>query len=272
MIPLIDPKQDFKMNRRILSYNVNGIRAALGKGLAAWIKEVSPDIICLQEIKAGPGQFEIPLFEMLGYNCYIHSAEKKGYSGVAILSKDEPDRVIAGISIEKFDSEGRVLRADFNDFTLICAYIPSGTTGDIRQEFKMEFLSDFRRFVSEIRKDRKKLLICGDYNICHKPIDINHPELHKKSSGFLPEERAWFDEFLNDGFIDTYRMFNNEADQYSWWSYRAGSRAKNLGWRIDYHLVSEEMKGNILDAEILQKVQHSDHCPVGITLKLNDLS
>jgi exodeoxyribonuclease III len=258
------------MNLRIISYNVNGIRAALTKGFSTWLKEVSPDIICLQELKAGPGQIDIPLFEFLGYNCYIHSAEKKGYSGVAILSKLAPDKVITGMSIEKYDLEGRVIRADFADFTILCTYIPSGTTGDSRQEFKMEFLSDFRSFVTNLRKERSKVLVCGDYNICHKAIDINHPELHQKSSGFLPEERAWLDEFINEGFIDTFRMFNNQPEEYSWWSYRAGSRGKNLGWRIDYHLATESLKGSIVNAEILQKVQHSDHCPVSVTLNLND--
>jgi exodeoxyribonuclease-3 len=252
----------------IFSYNVNGIRAAQNKGFATWLKQTSPDIICLQEIKAGLAQFDIPLYEHLGYKCFIHSAEKKGYSGVAILTKALPDNVIAGIGIIKYDSEGRVLRADFDDISLVCVYIPSGTMGGMRQDFKMEFLTDFRKYISNLRKERKKLLVCGDLNICHKPIDINHPELHQKSSGFLPEERAWFDEFINDGLVDTFRIFNQAPGEYSWWSYRANSRIKNLGWRIDYHIVTKILKENVTSASILKDVQHSDHCPVSVVLNL----
>ncbi len=256
------------MNVKIYSYNVNGIRAALKKGFALWLKQASPDIICLQEIKAGISQFNIPLFEHLGYQCFINPAEKKGYSGVAILSKIQLDKIQSGMGISKYDSEGRIIRADLSGVTLVCAYIPSGTTGETRQEFKMEFLNDFRKFISDLRIAKERLLICGDYNICHKPIDINHPELHQKTSGFLPEEREWFDSFINDGFIDTFRMFNNLPDQYSWWSYRAGSRDKNLGWRIDYHLVTESLNNNVENADILHNIQHSDHCPVSVDLKV----
>ncbi len=254
------------MSLRILSYNVNGVRAALTKGLATWIKSDSPDILCIQETKAGLAQIDIALFEHLGYQVYIHSAEKKGYSGVMTLVKNKPESVVTGMGMEKYDLEGRVLRTDFLDFTLINVYIPSGTTGDIRQDFKMEFLADFTAFVQKLRKGKKNLLICGDYNICHKPIDINHPERHQKSSGFLPEERAWFDTFLNDGFIDTFRIFNPEPEQYSWWSYRANSREKNLGWRIDYHIVTKELEPHVIKAEILSDIKHSDHCPVMVTL------
>jgi exodeoxyribonuclease III len=257
------------MIKTILSYNVNGIRAALNKGFADWLKKNSPDIICLQEIKADPSQIDVPLFEQLGYHCFIHSAETKGYSGVMTLSKESPTQSIIGIGINRFDSEGRVLRIDFPEFTLINVYIPSGTTGDERQEFKMKFLSEFRSFILELHKEKNNLLICGDYNICHKPIDINHPERHQKSSGFLPEERAWFDTFIGDGMVDTFRQFNKEYDQYSWWSYRANSRKKNLGWRIDYHLVSKELQKYVKNAAILTEVEHSDHCPVSVTLDFN---
>jgi exodeoxyribonuclease-3 len=256
------------MPTQIISYNVNGLRAALNKGFADWLKKASPDIICLQEIKAGPAQINIPLFEHLGYNCYIHSAEKLGYSGVAIFSKNKINNILAGIGNNTYDSEGRLLMADFGEWTLINIYIPSGTTGDIRQDFKMKFLDDFRNFILKIKNKRDKLLICGDYNICHKPIDINNPQKHLKSSGFLPEEREWFDRFITDGFVDTFRIFNNNPNQYSWWSYRANSRVKNLGWRIDYHLVTESLKSHVKNASILSDIEHSDHCPVSIILDI----
>lgn len=256
------------MVKHIISYNVNGIRAAFNKGLAEWIKQISPDIICIQELKALPSQVEIPLFEHLGYNCYINSSERPGYSGVATFSKETPEKVSTGMGISKFDIEGRIIQTDFKDWTLINVYIPSGTTGGVRQEFKMEFLSDFRKYIGNIRQTRDKILICGDYNICHKPIDINFPNKHLTSSGFLPEEREWFDLFINDGLTDSFRMFNNQKDQYSWWSYRANSRAKNLGWRIDYHIVSEHLKNYVKKAEIFSQVEHSDHCPVSVVLDI----
>ncbi len=254
------------MSTTVYSYNVNGIRAALNKGFANWLRKISPDIFCAQEIKADTEQIDIPLFEHMGYHCYIHSSETKGYSGVMTLSKKEPLCIFKGMGIPKYDVEGRVLRTDYPEFTLVNVYIPSGTTGDIRQDFKMNFLADFRLYVNELRKEKNMLLICGDYNICHKPIDINHPEKHQKSSGFLPEERAWFDSFISDGFVDTFRMFNQEPDHYSWWSYRANSRKKNLGWRIDYHLISEQMRSAISGASIHTDAEHSDHCPVSVTL------
>ena len=256
------------MRKTIYSYNVNGIRAALNKGFPDWLKTSSPDILCIQETKAGRAQIDIPLFEHLGYNCYIHSAEKKGYSGVMTLSKEEPLQVIQGMGFKKYDMEGRVLRTDFPDFTLINVYIPSGTTGDVRQDFKMEFLKDFSVFIAKLRKEINRVLISGDFNICHKPIDINHPERHKKSSGFLPEEREWFDHFIADGLVDTFRMLNDQPEQYSWWSYRANSRAKNLGWRIDYHIVTNELASSVKAANILKEVYHSDHCPIAVVLDL----
>jgi exodeoxyribonuclease III len=256
------------MATRILSYNVNGIRAALGKGLAEWIKKESPDIICFQETKAHPEQIDAPLFEYLGYKMYINSAEKKGYSGVAIFSKKEAQFISTGIGVQKFDLEGRVLRADFENFTLISVYIPSGTTGDIRQDFKMEFLTNFTSYIQNLRKERPNLIISGDYNICHKPIDINFPKKHEKMSGFLPEEREWFDKFIETGLIDTFREFNREPDNYSWWSYRANSREKNLGWRIDYHIVTDALKPHLQSARILSQIEHSDHCPVEVMLNL----
>jgi len=251
---------------KIISYNVNGIRAALKKGFADWLLQENPDIICLQEIKANKEQVETNLISDLGYHLYWFSAQKKGYSGVAIFSKQKPDRVIKGIGIEKYDFEGRMIRADFGDFTLINSYFPSGTTGTVRQDFKMEYLADVQKFIDNLKKERPNIVLCGDYNICHKPIDINKPENKKGVSGFLPEEREWVTNFIENGFIDSFRMFDQSAEKYSWWSYRAGARPKNLGWRIDYHMVSETLRSKIIDAKILSDVVHSDHCPILIEL------
>ena len=252
---------------KIISYNVNGIRAALSNGLDQWIKEENPDILCIQEIKANIEQINTQAFESLGYYHFWFPAEKKGYSGVAILSKIKPDNVIYGIGIEKFDAEGRIIQADFGSLTIINSYFPSGTTGEVRQAFKMEYLDAFLNFTGNLLKKRPRLILSGDYNICHKPIDINHPELHEDVSGFLPEERAWMDTFVDNGFIDSFRVFNNKPAQYSWWSYRAGARPKNLGWRIDYHMVSIALKNNLKNAAILKDIVHSDHCPVFVEIE-----
>ena len=252
---------------RIVSYNVNGIRAAILKGLIEWIEEDGADIICLQEIKAHPSQFNVSDFEKLGYHTYWEPAVKKGYSGVAILSKPQPQNVVYGCGIEAYDSEGRVLRADYPAFSVMSVYMPSGSSGDIRQSFKMKWLEDFNLYIQKLRITYPKLLISGDYNICHHPIDIHDPVRNKNSSGFLPEEREWMTEFLGTGFIDTFRYFDNSPHQYSWWSFRARAREKNLGWRIDYHMATQNMKDYLSGASILNEVKHSDHCPVVLELK-----
>ncbi|NCC87800.1 MAG: exodeoxyribonuclease III [Clostridia bacterium] len=246
---------------KVITFNVNGIRSAASKGLFEWLKKESPDVLCIQETKAQPDQIDILRFKELGYYSYIHSAEKKGYSGVAIFSKVEPDFVEAGIGIEKFDSEGRMLRADFGDITVLNSYFPSGTTGDIRQEVKMEYLAEVQKFVDKLKLKRPNIILSGDYNICHKPIDINKPENKKGVSGFLPEEREWVSQFIDSGFVDTFRVFDQSAGKYTWWSYRAGARAKNLGWRIDYHMVSTPLKQNLKSVKIHSDIYMSDHCP-----------
>lgn len=252
---------------KIFSYNLNGIRAAMNKGLLTWLKINSPDIFCIQESKAQPEQIDESGFRELGYEACWHSAVKKGYSGVGILSKIIPDRVLFGMGIEKYDSEGRVIRFDFGDITLICVYVPSGTMGDVRQQVKMEFLTDFHLFINNLKTERPNLIISGDFNICHKKIDIHHPELHEGVSGFLPEEREWFDKFINSGFIDSFRYFHKGPENYSWWSYRSGAREKNLGWRIDYHLVSKPMESRLKNTGIITTAYHSDHCPVTIEIE-----
>lgn len=252
--------------KRILSYNVNGIRSALSKGLLDFLSEVDPDIICFQETKAQPGQMQEAHFENRGYFSYAFSAAKPGYSGVAILSKQKPDRVVYGMDNAKYDIEGRVIRADYGDISVISAYFPSGTTGEVRQAFKMDFLVDFHRYLNELRKSRPNLIISGDYNICRLWIDIHNPDKQQNTSGFLPEEREWFAKFVDDGFVDSFRVINQEPHQYSWWSYRAGARKNNKGWRIDYHMVTSDLKDKIRNAAILPSAIHSDHCPVVVEM------
>lgn len=251
---------------KIISYNVNGIRAALSKNFTEWLHAENPDILCLQETKAQPEQIDTLLFAEMGYTSYLHSAEKKGYSGVAIITKTAPDYVVIGMDFPLYDGEGRVIRADFEDITIVCVYIPSGSSGDMRQAFKMEFLKEFALYIENLRKSRPNIVVCGDYNICHKPIDINHPERQNGVSGFLPEERAWLDEYESSGMVDSFRVFNQKAEQYSWWSYRGGARFRNAGWRIDYHWVSEPLRGRLKSAAILQDAIHSDHCPVVVEI------
>ena len=254
---------------KIISYNLNGIRSAMSKGFIEWLKSSNPDIVCLQETKAQPEQIDISLFKELGYSVYFHSAQKKGYSGVGILTKINPDNITIGCGIKKYDDEGRVIRADYGDISVMSVYMPSGSSGEERQSFKMEWLADFQNYIDTLKKTKKNLIICGDYNICHKSIDIHNPIGNAKSSGFLPEERAWIDGFINSGFIDSFRHFNQDPHQYSWWSYRANSREKNLGWRIDYNLVSETLKEKLRRAVILAEAKHSDHCPILLELDID---
>ncbi|MFB9056044.1 exodeoxyribonuclease III [Mariniflexile ostreae] len=251
---------------KIISYNVNGIRAAINKGFLDWLKSANPDIICLQEIKALKEQLDLNLFEEAGYKYhYWFSAQKKGYSGVAILSKIEPKYVEYGTGIASMDFEGRNLRADFDGFSVMSLYLPSGTN-DLRLDHKLEYMDMFQDYINTLKNDIPNLIICGDYNICHEEIDIHNPKGLSKTSGFLPIERDWLGTFIDSGFIDSFRYLNAEKQQYSWWSYRANARANNKGWRLDYAMVSKPLQDKIKRAVILQDAVHSDHCPILLEL------
>ena len=251
---------------KIVSYNVNGIRAAVKKDFLTWLEQSNADVVCLQETKAQEDQIPNFDFAALGYQTYSFSAQKKGYSGVAILCKATPDKVVKGIGIEKYDFEGRFIRADFGDISIVSAYHPSGSSGDLRQAFKIQWLDDYRTYVNDLRKERPQLVLSGDYNICHQAIDIHAPKRNEKNSGFLPEERQWVSDFLADGFIDTFRHLNKEPDNYSWWSYRANARANNKGWRIDYHMITDNLLPKLKGAGIQPDAFQSDHCPIWVEL------
>ncbi len=250
---------------------MNGIRAATKKGLYDWLAIENPDVVLIQETKAKPDQIDRGELKKMGFHSFFHSAEKPGYSGVAILTKEEPDNVVVGCGVEKYDREGRVLRVDFGDVSVLSTYFPSGSSGEQRQQFKMEFLEDFSLFVENLMQTREKLVIGGDYNICHRPIDIHNPVSNKKSSGFLPEEREWVSSFLESGFKDSFRLIHGDVEgRYSWWTYRFNARKKNLGWRIDYNMVSDPLSRAIKNADILADVNHSDHCPVTLELETDE--
>ncbi|WP_456376076.1 exodeoxyribonuclease III [Lutibacter sp.] len=251
---------------KIVSYNVNGIRAALKKGFINWLQATNPDVVCIQETKAHKEQLDLTLFEEAGYPFhYWFSAQKKGYSSVAILSKTKPKHVEYGTGIETMDFEGRNLRVDFEDFSVMSLYLPSGTN-DARLEFKLNYMAQFQQYINELKKEIPNIIICGDYNICHTEIDIHNPKGLKNTSGFLPVEREWLGNFMDSGFIDSFRLLNKEPHQYTWWSYRANARNNNKGWRLDYHLVSEPMKDRIKRAYILPEAKHSDHCPIVVEI------
>ncbi|WP_103864946.1 MULTISPECIES: exodeoxyribonuclease III [Aquimarina] len=253
---------------KIVSYNVNGIRAAIKKGFLEWLQQADPDVICLQEIKANKEQLDLDLFSQAGYSYnYWYSAQKKGYSGVAILSKTEPKHVAYGTGIDYMDFEGRNLRADFDGVSIMSLYLPSGTNTD-RLEHKLKYMADFQTYVNDLKKEHPNLVILGDYNICHQAIDIHDPVRNKNVSGFLPVEREWIGNFMDSGFIDSFRHFNTEPHQYSWWSYRANARANNKGWRLDYGMVSKPLQDNLKRAVILSEAKHSDHCPIVVELEV----
>lgn len=254
---------------KIITYNVNGIRAALKKGWLDWLKTAAPDVICIQEIKATPDQVpELVYLEQMGYEHYWYPAQKKGYSGTAIFTRRSPKQVVYGCGHEDYDFEGRMIRLDFEELSVMSVYFPSGTTGDIRQTFKYRFLDDFQVYSDKLIQEQPKLVVCGDFNICHRAIDIHNPKTNANTSGFLPQEREWMEQYLQSGFIDSFRHLNPEPHQYTWWSYRAGSRGKNLGWRIDYNMVSKALENQIVRSSIMAEAVHSDHCPTVVELAL----
>lgn len=254
---------------RIVSYNVNGIRAAIKKGLIDWLKEYPVDVLCVQETKATPEDIDLSLFTELGYHVSWYPAQKKGYSGVAVFSKKKPSQIVCGNGNEMSDYEGRVIRVDIGELTIVNAYFPSGTSGDERQGYKYQWLDEFFIWMEALRKQRPNIILAGDYNIAHCEIDIHDPKGNKKSSGFLPEERAWMDQFMAAGWIDSFRHKNpTETGAYSWWSQRFPSvRLNNKGWRIDYLCATKALESKIKDATILPMVKHSDHCPIVVELK-----
>jgi exodeoxyribonuclease-3 len=257
---------------RIITYNVNGIRSAMKKGLTEWLANDPADVVCLQEIKAMKEDIDVAALETLGYQGFFFPAQKKGYSGVAILTRISPDAVHYGNGIMQSDAEGRVIRADFGELTLINAYFPSGSSGEERQGYKYQWLGEFYAYIQDLRRERPHLIICGDYNICHKEIDIHSPKTNKDSSGFLPEERAWMDKFFETGFVDAFRHFHIEVPHcYSWWSFRAGARNNNKGWRIDYISVTTSLRDALRQAAIYPDVVHSDHCPVFAVLDESEI-
>jgi len=253
--------------KRLLSWNVNGIRAVRGKGFLDWLQRESPDILCLQETKAQPEQIDADLKEPAGYHTFWNYPERKGYSGVALYSREEPQGIEYDFGDAGIDIEGRVIIAEYAGFTLLNVYYPNGKMGPERLAYKMTFYDVFLKYADSLKAKGKKLVICGDVNTAHKEIDLARPKENSKVSGFLPEERAWIDEFISHGYVDTFRRFHKEPDQYTWWDFKSGARSRNVGWRIDYFFVSDNLLPAVTDAFIMPEVMGSDHCPIGITLK-----
>lgn len=251
---------------KILSWNVNGIRSVGSKGFFDWMAQESPDVLCVQETKANPSQLEDSYLAPLGFQSHWHSAEKAGYSGVAIYCKESPREVQVGLGVSAFDSEGRVLIAHFDEFSVVNAYFPNSQRDHARLPYKLKFCEVMLNTLEKLRSEKRNVILCGDYNIAHKEIDLKNPKSNANNAGFLPEERAWMDKFIDGGWVDTFRLFSQDPGQYTWWSYRPGVREKNIGWRLDYHCVNDEFKSSIRDAFIMPHVHGSDHCPVGIEI------
>ena len=252
---------------KILCWNVNGIRAIQKKGFLEWFAKESPDILCVQETKAHPSQLEASLLHPSGYDVYWSAAERKGYSGVATFTKRKPTTVKTGFGVKRFDSEGRILLTEYLDFTLLNIYFPNGKASPERLRYKLDFYEETLRFVEKLKRQGQKVIICGDYNTAHKPIDLSRPRENEKISGFLPEERAWIDKWIEYGQIDIFREFCPLPDHYTWWDMKTMARERNVGWRIDYHFVTKDLMPKVTDAAILSDVPGSDHCPVSLELK-----
>ncbi len=254
--------------KSIISYNVNGIRSAANKGFWNWINQENPDIICLQEIKAQLADLDITFTSPASYHAFYHSAEKKGYSGVGILTKEKPLAVTYGCGIPQYDREGRFIRADFEGFSVMSVYMPSGTSGEERQGIKEQCMADLLPYFISLKEKFPYLILCGDFNIAHQEIDIHDPVRNKNNTGFLPHERAWMTTFFESGFMDSFRFLNPSLQQYSWWTFRANARANNKGWRIDYQIVSDNCKPLCKDSSILTEIVHSDHCPLRLVIDI----
>jgi exodeoxyribonuclease III len=251
---------------RILSWNVNGIRAVHKKGFLEWFKSDNPDILCIQETKATRKQVPPDLRNVEGYHVYFNQAERKGYSGTALYTRIKPEKVDYGLKIDKFDLEGRTIIADYGDFILFNVYFPNGKMSPERLQYKMDFYDAFLEYADKLKEDGRNIVVCGDVNTAHQAIDLARPKENEKISGFLPEERAWIDKFLSHGYVDTFREFNKEENQYTWWSYRTRARERNVGWRLDYFFVNQEFTKQVESSYILSEVMGSDHCPVGIDI------
>jgi exodeoxyribonuclease-3 len=253
---------------KLLCWNVNGIRAVMKRGFLDWLAREAPDILCLQETKATPADLPEELLNPSGYHTYWNHPEKKGYAGVATFTREKPLKVLNGFGVPEFDKEGRVIITEHPGFTLFNIYFPNGKQSVERLKFKMDFYDAFLDYVEPLRKDGKKLIICGDVNTAHKEIDLARPKENSKISGFLPEERAWLDKFVARGYIDTFRHFNQEPGQYTWWDVKSRARERNIGWRIDYFFVTENLKSQLIKAAIMSKVTGSDHCPIGLVMRI----
>ncbi len=253
---------------KMLSWNVNGLRAVNNKGFLSWFKREAPDILCLQETKAHPDQLPPELLEVPGYQAYFVSAERKGYSGVALYSRIKPDSIKTGLDIKRFDLEGRTLIAEYKHFILFNIYYPNGKASRERLKYKMDYYEAFLDYLLTVKNRKSNIIICGDVNTAHKEIDLARPKENEKVSGFLPEERAWLDRLVELGFVDTFRLHNDRPGQYTWWDMKSRARERNVGWRIDYFFVSDNLKKKVTKAFIMSEVAGSDHCPVGIEIIL----
>jgi len=248
---------------RVMSFNCNGIRAAARKGFFDWLATTSVDVVCLQETKAQEHQLDDEVFYPAGFNCFYFDAEKKGYSGTALFCKKIPGKVTTGLGWEMADQEGRYIQGDFDNISVASLYLPSGSAGPERQARKFDFMERYMDFMKQLRCDGRDYIICGDWNICHKEIDLKNWRPNQKNSGFLPEERQWLDQLYDDvGFVDAFRLVNQEPDQYSWWSNRGNARANNVGWRLDYQVITPGLKDKVRATEIYTEENFSDHAPV----------